>query len=259
MDRGRSWAFSRRISRSMAALSPTSTEAIPCSRAATTAPSTTTAGPKSPPIASSAIFMGAGGRPALLALDGQYLAPLVEAAVRADLVRQLCLAALRADGPRGGGHLVVGAALAATGAGVASLGQRHGRGLLSCESVRQALQRRPARIGPALGATAGGDISVAAAHRAESPALLAAERLHGQHQVRLRLHQGAQVQLILHVHVGLEIVGAQLTLLGSPGRRGEETGLDFRGQRRDERLEAPPANLGRARPPPTPDENGGAR
>src|SRR5437870_1398878 len=46
----------------MAALSPTSTEARPNSREAATAPSTTTAGPKSPPIASTAIFMR--GRPA---------------------------------------------------------------------------------------------------------------------------------------------------------------------------------------------------
>src|SRR5262245_20650602 len=125
MDSGRSCAFRRRISRSMAALSPTRTDAIPCSRAATTAPSTTTAGPKSPPIASSAIFMGAGGMPALLALDGQDLAPLVEAAVRADLVRQLRFAALGADGPCGRGHLVVRAALAAAGPGMASFGQRH--------------------------------------------------------------------------------------------------------------------------------------
>src|SRR5206468_5399776 len=46
----------------MAALSPPSTEARPNSREAATAPSTTTAGPKSPPIASTAILMR--GRPA---------------------------------------------------------------------------------------------------------------------------------------------------------------------------------------------------
>ena len=54
---GRSWAPSRAISRSMAALSPTSTDGEPELAAAATAPSTTTAGPKSPPMASTAIFM----------------------------------------------------------------------------------------------------------------------------------------------------------------------------------------------------------
>jgi hypothetical protein len=57
MASGSSWALRRTISRSTAARSPTSTEAMPSSRAAATAPSTTTAGPKSPPMASSAIFM----------------------------------------------------------------------------------------------------------------------------------------------------------------------------------------------------------
>ncbi len=56
-ETGRSWAPSRAISRSIAARSPTSTEARPNSRHAATAPSTTTAGPKSPPMASTAIFM----------------------------------------------------------------------------------------------------------------------------------------------------------------------------------------------------------
>ena len=54
---GWSCALSRTSSRSTAALSPTSTEASPNSRAAVTAPSTTTAGPKSPPMASTAIFI----------------------------------------------------------------------------------------------------------------------------------------------------------------------------------------------------------
>ena len=54
---GRSWALRRVISRSMAGRSPTRTDGSPNSRHAATAPSTTTAGPKSPPMASTAIFM----------------------------------------------------------------------------------------------------------------------------------------------------------------------------------------------------------
>src|SRR5258705_6187773 len=141
---GSSCAFSRTISRSIEALSPTRTEETPCSRAATTAPSTTTAGPKSPPIASSAIFMGEGPARTLLALDGENLASLVETAVRADLMRELHLAALGAEGAGARDHLVVRAALLAASSRVASLGQRHARGLLSWESVGEALERRPA-------------------------------------------------------------------------------------------------------------------
>src|SRR5262245_23227558 len=99
----------------MAALSPTSTEDSPNSDAAATAPSTTTAGPKSPPIASSAIFMGDRPAETLGAFHLQHLATLVEAAVRAHLVRELRLPALRAHRARRRGHLVVGSALAAAG------------------------------------------------------------------------------------------------------------------------------------------------
>src|SRR3990170_2842912 len=62
---------------------------------------------------------------ALGALDSQDLPPLVVAAVRADVVRQLALPALGADGHGRPGQLVMGAALAAAGPRVTSLGQRH--------------------------------------------------------------------------------------------------------------------------------------
>src|SRR6266581_904475 len=123
---GWSCALRRTISRSTEALSPTSTEASPNSRAAVTAPSTTTAGPKSPPIASTAIFIGRGPPVrALLALDCENFPPLVEAALGTDLVRQLHFPTLRADGARGRGHLVVRPALAPARLRVASLWQRH--------------------------------------------------------------------------------------------------------------------------------------
>ena len=63
----------------------------------------------------------------LLLVDGANLSLVVEAAVRADAVRRLRLAALRA-GPGGGGRQrVVGAALAAAGLGVSSFWIRHRR------------------------------------------------------------------------------------------------------------------------------------
>src|SRR5712691_10358930 len=125
-ETGSSCALSRMISRSTAALSPTSTEASPNSRAAATAPSTTTAGPKSPPMASTAIFIGRGSLASkLLALDRDDFPALVVAALQADLVGQLHFPALRTDGPRGHGHLVVGAALAPAGLGMSSFRQRH--------------------------------------------------------------------------------------------------------------------------------------
>src|SRR5499426_1689905 len=123
---GRSCALRRTISRSTAERSPTRTEARPNSRAAVTAPSTTTAGPKSPPMASTAIFIARGPRaPSLLALDRKDFPALIEAALGADLVRHLHLAALRAHRARRRGHLVVRPALAAPCLRVASLGQRH--------------------------------------------------------------------------------------------------------------------------------------
>src|SRR5437899_657470 len=82
----------RRVtSRSMAARSPTRMTEAPNSRTAATAPSTTTAGPWSPPMASTATFR-------LGPFDGDDLPALVVAAMGADPVRQLDLAALRAGG-----------------------------------------------------------------------------------------------------------------------------------------------------------------
>src|SRR5258706_5651716 len=130
---GRSCALSRASSRSMAALSPTSTEAKPNSRQAATAPSTTTAGPKSPPIASTAIFMapilwhGPAQPGRLFALDRDDFPSLVEPAVRADAVGRRHLAALRAQGSRGRDHLVVRAPLAAARLGASSLAAMHRR------------------------------------------------------------------------------------------------------------------------------------
>src|SRR5205809_6921153 len=65
--------------------------------------------------------------PALGPFDGDDLPALVVAAMGADPVRQLDLAALRAEGARRRRELVVGAALAPARLRVASFRQRHGR------------------------------------------------------------------------------------------------------------------------------------
>src|SRR5438128_11903892 len=87
----------------MAGRSPTRMTEAPNSRTAATAPSTTTAGPWSPPMASTATFR-------LGPFDGDDLPALVVAAMGADPVRQLDLAALRAEGARRRRERVVGAA-----------------------------------------------------------------------------------------------------------------------------------------------------
>src|SRR3990170_4288269 len=262
---GRSCALRRTISRSTAALSPTSTEASPNSRAAVTAPSTTTAGPKSPPMASTAIFIGRGAPVrALLALDREDFPPLVEAALGADLVRQLDLPALRADRARGRGHLVVRPALAPARFRMASLWQRHLFGAplpgsrarpsgLFGQPVGQALERRPPRVG---GGRAGarGRVPVRAARRAETAAALAAERLHRQSQRGLGLEQGVEIDLVVFVDVRLEVVPAQLALLAPHGRAGHEARVHVGVHRRLVRLEAARADLGHARPHPPMDE-----
>src|ERR1700730_18166557 len=89
--------------------------------------SRSTAGPKSPPMASTAIFIGRGSLASkLLDLDRDDFPALVVAALQTDLVGHLHFPALRTDGPRGHGHLVVGAALAPAGLGMSSFRQRHG-------------------------------------------------------------------------------------------------------------------------------------
>src|SRR6185312_11323142 len=91
-------------------------------------------------------------------------------------------------------------------------------GLLS-GPLGPALEGRPARIGHVRLAGARGHVAIAAAHRAEPPAALSAEGLHGQRQARLGLEQRGEIELPVLVHVGLEVVGSQLPLPPAwPGR-----------------------------------------
>src|SRR5881628_3697395 len=91
-----------------------------CAPRRVTSRSMAAAGPWSPPMASTATFR-------LGPFDGDDLPALVVAAMGADPVRQLDLAALRAEGARRRRELVVGAALAPARLRVASFRQRHGR------------------------------------------------------------------------------------------------------------------------------------
>src|SRR5581483_12412194 len=166
------------------------------------------------------------------------LATLVVPAVRAHAVRQLGLAALRADGTRGVGKLVVRAALAPTGLGVASLRQRHGSLLerLVPQAGGQVAQRRQTGVGRALGARALHDVAIAAARRAQTAAVLTTERLHRQGERGFRLHHAVEVELVVYVEVHVEIVGAELDAVPAGGTR-LQGDVDRCVDRRGERLE----------------------
>src|SRR5258706_5834287 len=115
-------------------------------------------------------------------LPRDHLFAGVVAAVSADAVRQLGLAAMRTE--RAGRHvkLPVGPALLAAGARMPSLGYGHGSSFLSwlgAGARRGGICRDPHSI-PFTAAGAG--VPILAALRAEAPAGLPAERLHGEPQ-----------------------------------------------------------------------------
>src|SRR6266851_2952052 len=132
---------------------PTSTTWRLNSRQAATAPSTTTRGPRSPPIASTATrgkradggtlavaFASVGGFPAPLDLfHSDDLLALVVPALRADPVRELGLVAVRTEGQSGRLEVIVGAAHGRAGLGMTALGIRHER---FSSAGRAGLQRR---------------------------------------------------------------------------------------------------------------------
>src|SRR5947199_642149 len=172
-------APSRVSSRSMAAVSPTRTTEAPNSRTAATAPSTTTAGPWSPPMASTATFR-------LGPFDGDDLPTLVVAAVRADSVRQLDLAALRTERARRRGELVVRAALAPARLRVASVRQRRGGVSLPTASRGQVSVCGLERQRRGIRASAGHPVPAFAADGAQAQTVLTAEWLHRERERRLR-------------------------------------------------------------------------
>src|SRR2546430_706928 len=155
----------RVVSRSMAGRSPTRMTEAPNSRTAATAPATTTAGPWSPPMASTATFR-------LGPFDGDDLPTLVVAAVRADSVRQLDLAALRTERARRRGELVVRAALAPARLRVASFRQRHGGVSLARASRRQVSEYGQPRVRRAIPASAGHHVPGPAADGAQAQTVL---------------------------------------------------------------------------------------
>src|ERR1700674_2054665 len=70
-----------------------------------------------------------------------------------------------------------------------------------------------------LGTAAGHQVAIPAAGRAQSPAVLAAERLHGQGQRGLAGHEGGEVDLAPVGEVEVEVVAAELdtVALWGPG------------------------------------------
>src|SRR2546426_5835890 len=223
----------------MAGRSPTRMTEAPNSRTAATAPATTTAGPWSPPMASTATFR-------LGPFDGDDLPTLVVAAVRADSVRQLDLAALRTERARRRGELVVRAALAPARLRVASFRQRHGGVSLARASRREVSEHGQPRVGRAIPASAGHHVPVAAADGAEAQTVLAAEWLHGERQRRLRFDQDVEVELVLLVELHVEVIGGELDVVRG-GRARDHPHIHARGHARSEWLEAAAAHLGHSR------------
>src|SRR2546427_57899 len=185
----------------------------PITRAAAPAPATATAGAWSPPMASTATFR-------LGPFDGDDLPTLVVAAVRADSVRQLDLAALRTERARRRGELVVRAALAPARLRVASFRQRHGGVSLARASRRQVSEYGQPRVRRAIPASAGHHVPVPAADGAQAQTVLTAEWLHRERERRLRFDQDVEVEVVLRVARDVEAVGGGL---GS-GRGGRSRG-----------------------------------
>src|SRR3989442_7836589 len=158
------------------------------SRSAWTAPSTSTRGALSPPIASSAIRITTG------VLDRDPLLSLVIAARRAHPVRPLQVAALGTGLQRGSHRLVVGAPGALLPLRRPSLGYRHP----SCpRSVAQpALQRHqrlPPRIGGGGRAAAGPRVQVLAAMPAQPAAIVPGLQVPRHREQQLLPHRPREI------------------------------------------------------------------
>src|SRR5256712_9219224 len=135
------------------------------SRSASTAPSTSTRGASSPPIASSATRITSG------VLDRHPLFVLVVAAGGAHTVRALPVAAAWARLEGRPLRLVVRAAQPLLALRCPSLGYRHGDPRLVAELPFQRRERGPARIHRGGGAAAGARVQVLAAPRAQPVAV----------------------------------------------------------------------------------------
>src|SRR4051812_40339667 len=200
---------------------PTSTTGIPCSRDACTAPATISSGALSPPMASTATgSMAAQAIAAQAAADQSVdvygLAAAVPAAVLADHVRELGLAALGAD--RASGRFerpVRRTAAAALGLGGLLLGDGHRR-LSSVVSVvvgAQRIQHRPPRVHRHSGVAAVTLVAVGPAFGAEALAVLRAEGRQGQLEQYSVARQRRQVDLVAMQRIGLLAVAALLVEL----------------------------------------------
>src|SRR6059058_175317 len=158
------------------------------SRSACTAPSTSTRGALSPPIASSAMLITS-------VFDRHPLLAAVVAAGRAHVVRPLQITAARARLERDVRRLVVGAAGAFLPFGGPSLGYGHGIVLCSVAGLAfEGGEGLPAGIAGRRTA-AGARIQVLAAARAQPAAVLPAYDPLRRRQQQLLSHRGPQVDL----------------------------------------------------------------
>src|SRR5258708_2080005 len=251
---GASPACARRNSSATTPCGPTSTTWRLNSRQAATAPSTTTRGPRSPPIASTATrgkradggtlavaFASVSGFPAPLDLfHSDDLLALVVPALRADPVRELGLVAVRTEGQSGRLEVIVGAAHGRAGLGMTALGIRHER---FSSAGRPGLQRRApcsmaggGRLRGSLAenlaegceplvhhrlrrlAIAASGVAVHPAGRAQPAAVLTAQATQRQGQVHLLAHHLAQVDAVMVVvgddHVAVRELDLLLLLVG---------------------------------------------
>src|SRR5262245_180399 len=140
-------------------------------------------------------------------VDGPGLATAVVAAVRADTVRRLRLVAVRTLRQTDRLECVMRAALRGPRLRVLSFGIRHlgSFAVLSAFSF-QVLQGSHSWIVPVAPAGARTTIQIRAADRAQSAAILAAQRLHRQRQVELLPHQLTEIDLVVLVERRREIV-----------------------------------------------------
>src|SRR5436190_6738482 len=178
----------------------------------------------------------------LLFFDGAGLTAAIVAAVGTDAVRRLRLVAVRAFAQADWAEGIVRAALRRSRFRVSSFRIRHD--VLSSLRVSfvlllQPLQRGKPGIVPAAFARARRAIEIRPARRAQSAAVGLTQRLHRQRQVELLPHQLRQINLVVLVESGREIVLFDLPLAFAPVRRMRLIAqIEGRVDRQRKRLEA---------------------
>src|SRR5216117_2822569 len=237
----------------MAARSPTRMTEAPNSLTAATAPATTTAGPWSPPIASTAIFIRAGW-PFALAI---FMAGASGSTTPLRRRRSPGPCSSHSAGTRGAGACFLGTAgtpsvsvspaCSACGASAHAswsvvVSAVASSSLLVWQPCGQVLEDGQTRVRRSRRARARDHVSIAAAEGTEPKAPFAAERLHGKGEGGFRLDQRAEIELVLFVEVDVQVVGKELDGVAG-GRTRNQAHVDRRRRRRRQGLEAAAARL----------------